>query len=570
MAEDRRDEQQEVKLGERQGEVREERRGKRLEEGQSKVREVRFDEGLDVRQSDGREERQSGRRVEGRREKQGEQDEVREVRRDERLDVRRGEAQDARHDKGLLDMRQGEVREERRLPQLVMRREGLAELPPVRLPEPGYELRSFQPGDEEHWERLVEKAFGWRRGFRERIASHYYFRPDRVLFVCHDGVPVATACAWQETEWGEDCGYLHMVGVDPAFAGQGLGYAVSLSALHRMRLDGKDRVVLETDDFRLPAVKTYVKLGFRPDAPTEELQARWREVFRKLNLPYGVKVSSATRPGSAAAMNEDAVVVNAEAHVYGVVDGVSAMLPYRSPAGLSGGAIAARLLAEELVAPDPGLDLREAVLRANAELMRRMEEAGVDVAGKWKRWGAVFAVAKWCGTHIEYVQSGDCMLLARYRDGSVRVLTRNQVAEFDLQALNAKQRLLESGGLTGEELSARLKPIFKCNRDKANAPDGYSVMNGDPALAYTMEYGRLSRANVVRLYAVTDGMFHFIENDEDPRKWEKLADTLDEQGLEPYMDELERQEELDASCVKHPRHKKSDDKSAVIVELPGC
>ncbi|MFD2331322.1 GNAT family N-acetyltransferase [Cohnella sp. GCM10020058] len=459
--------------------------------------------------------------------------------------------------------------QQRQLPQLVMRRSNLADLPPFRLPE-GYACRSFEPGDEAHWERIVKLAFGWERSFREYIQSHFYYRPGRVLFLCREGIPVATACAWQEPEWGEDWGYLHMVGVDPAFAGQGLGYAVSLAALHRMQEDGKACAVLETDDFRLPAVRTYLKLDFRPDVPDEALRNRWKLVYRELGLPYGVKVASATRPGSAAAANEDALVVYPESHVYGVVDGVSAMLPYKDEAGFTGGRIAAGLLAEALGAGagDADFDLADAVLRANASLMDRMLAAGVDVASKWKRWGAVFAVVRWRCTHLEYVQAGDCMLLARYRDGSVRTLTRNQVAAFDLKALQAKQQLLKNGTLPAEKVSQRLKPVFKCNRDKANAPDGYAVMNGDPALAYTMEYGRISCANVVRLYAVTDGMFHFIENDDDPRKWEKLADALDERGIELYMDQLEREEALDPDCERHPRHKKSDDKSAVILELP--
>ncbi|BBI33504.1 GNAT family N-acetyltransferase [Cohnella abietis] len=455
--------------------------------------------------------------------------------------------------------------EERQLPQLIMRRT-LENLPEVQLPE-GYVLRSFQPGDEKHWERIVEKAFRRIRSFQEEIRSHFYFQPDRVLFVCAGELPVATACAWQEPAWEDDSGYLHMVGVDPEHSGRGLGYQISLAALRQMIVDGRFHALLETDDFRLPAVRTYVKLGFTPDAPTESLRSRWGIVYRKLNLPCGVEVKQATRPGSATTANEDAVVINAEADIYGVIDGVSAMLPYRDDEGRTGGFIASRLLAEELGSGESGLDLRAAVLRANATLMDRMLAAGVDVAGKWKRWGAVFAVVKLSRNRVEYVQSGDCMLLARYKDGSVRVLTRNQVAEFDLKALNAKRQLSVKGNLTEEVIASRLKALFKCNRDKANAPDGYSVMNGDPALEYTMEYGSLSSANLQRIYAVTDGLFHFIENDEDPLKWQKLATRLDEQGIESYMDELVKEEELDSSCERYPRHKKSDDKSAVIIDL---
>jgi hypothetical protein len=316
----------------------------------------------------------------------------------------------------------------------------------------------------------------------------------------------------------------------------------------------------------LAAIKTYLKLGFSPDDSGEaRLRQRWREAYRRLNVPFGLTVRAFTRPGNPSRLNEDAVVVNARSQIYGVIDGVSAMAPYQDETGRTGGAIAAQMLSEELSGEVN--DLREAVLQANARLLRKMEEANVDTAGKWRRWGAVFAIVRWRETHVEYAQSGDCMLLARYKDGSVRVVTRNQVAGFDLRALNAKKQLQESG-LTNEEIASRLKPIFKCNRDKANAPDGYSVMNGDPALEYMMESGRLSRAGLAKLYALTDGMFHFIENDEDPNKWEKLLDDLDRLGIEGYMEELIRQEERDPHGSRYPRHKKSDDKSALILEFP--
>ncbi|MCD9020335.1 protein phosphatase 2C domain-containing protein [Cohnella silvisoli] len=278
-------------------------------------------------------------------------------------------------------------------------------------------------------------------------------------------------------------------------------------------------------------------------------------------------IQAATRPGSPLKPNEDALVLNERNRIYGVVDGVSSMVKYYDDEGKTGGWIAAQLLAAELHEESPELDLRVAVLRANWRLRQRMQEAGIDMAAKWKRWGAVFAVVKIHDDHFEFVQSGDCMIFARYNDGSIRTLSRNQVAGFDLQSLRAKHALKELGVLTDEEIGNRMRPIHEANRNKANTLKGYSVMNGDPALASFMEYGHISRANVHKVYAVTDGMFHFIENDEDPHKWEKFIARLEEAGIEPYMDQLVEQEELDPLCEEHPRHKKSDDKSAVIVEF---
>ena len=46
--------------------------------------------------------------------------------------------------------------------------------------------------------------------------------------------------------------------------GKNLGYSLSLAALNYFRKKGIKEVFLYTDDFRLPAIKTYLKLGFKP------------------------------------------------------------------------------------------------------------------------------------------------------------------------------------------------------------------------------------------------------------------------------------------------------------------
>jgi mycothiol synthase len=175
---------------------------------------------------------------------------------------------------------------DRKTPQLVMMRK-LDDLPEVELPE-GYELRSFQPGDERTWERIIAEAFDRdvpRGQFGTRIADREAFRPERVLFMCHNGEPVATASAWHVEKYGPETGYVHMVGALPGHQGKGLGYQVSLAALHRMAEERLRRAALQTDDFRLAAVKTYLKLGFEPVLVDENQRQRWAEVLRALGLP---------------------------------------------------------------------------------------------------------------------------------------------------------------------------------------------------------------------------------------------------------------------------------------------
>lgn len=165
--------------------------------------------------------------------------------------------------------------------QLVMRRENLCGLPAVTLPA-GFSVRCFAPGDQAAWNRMVVDV--WAIDFDEKIMADAYFAPERVQFICHDDVPVATATAWYQAD--DPCvGVVHMVASNPAYRGRGLGLQVTAAALHQMRADGKVAATLTTDDFRLAAIKTYLKLGFAPLASGEGHAERWDAVLGQLGWP---------------------------------------------------------------------------------------------------------------------------------------------------------------------------------------------------------------------------------------------------------------------------------------------
>jgi len=179
------------------------------------------------------------------------------------------------------------------LPSLVMRR-GPEPLPSLTLP-PGVRLRVFEEGwGPAAWEHVVNTAFGRDFTFDGKMRAEPAYRPERILFLEQGGAPcghrhvssciVAVAAAWQRDKWPPGTGYLHYVAVLPEARGNGLGYWVSLAALHQMRREGNSRALLETQDERLPAIKTYLKLGFVPDLEGHEsYKARWEEIMAQLN-----------------------------------------------------------------------------------------------------------------------------------------------------------------------------------------------------------------------------------------------------------------------------------------------
>ena len=173
--------------------------------------------------------------------------------------------------------------------QLRMVRPNLEDLPELELPI-GYRMRTYRKGDEVHWARIISDSFGGRertaQDTENEITNRDVFVPDGFYFATHCDVPVGTACAWRQSVDEKDVGYVHMVGVVAEHTGHKLGKWVSLAVLCYFRDNNFKCSMLDTDDFRVPAIKTYLNLGFIPVYVEAEQPERWRNIFEKLELAH--------------------------------------------------------------------------------------------------------------------------------------------------------------------------------------------------------------------------------------------------------------------------------------------
>ncbi len=83
-------------------------------------------------------------------------------------------------------------------------------------------------------------------------------------------------------------GYLHMVKMLMSERGKGIGQAMSDFSIEEFRKRGINEVYLTTDDFRIPAIKTYLKSGYLPiiyTDPESDMLARWDKIFNDINYP---------------------------------------------------------------------------------------------------------------------------------------------------------------------------------------------------------------------------------------------------------------------------------------------
>ena len=163
--------------------------------------------------------------------------------------------------------------------QLLMRRKNLCELPPLTPPKE-LVIHTEDERSKESWERIIDNSFGSTHSY-SMITEDPSYAPDRVFFVREHTQDDATACAFARGEFPGE-GYVHMVGAHAWAQGIGAGYWAVLACLYRFREDGMDSAVLTTDDWRLPAIATYLKLGFEPVMADDGHEERWKKVRETL------------------------------------------------------------------------------------------------------------------------------------------------------------------------------------------------------------------------------------------------------------------------------------------------
>jgi len=154
----------------------------------------------------------------------------------------------------------------------------------------GYLLRTYRDDDTQNFLELItsdgesmnDAAWNW---YRDNLL------PDG-LFVVESPIArlVATAGAVHNPNpgryyfpFGGELGYLI---VDQAHRGRALGKAVSIAVVRRFQQAGYKNIRVCVQEHRLPAIRTYLGVGFEPLLHSKEMEERWKLVCEKLGMTF--------------------------------------------------------------------------------------------------------------------------------------------------------------------------------------------------------------------------------------------------------------------------------------------
>jgi len=152
----------------------------------------------------------------------------------------------------------------------------------------GYSIRTFQPGDEaafldlmahldfEPWDK-AKLAYN----LNKVIPEGWFFAAD-----CSCRIVATAMCQHNYSGQSPFTGDVGWVACHPDHRGKGLGLALCARVIQRFLEAGYTAIQLHTEYFRLPAIKTYLRIGFVPLINSSEVSSLWQEACTRLDWPF--------------------------------------------------------------------------------------------------------------------------------------------------------------------------------------------------------------------------------------------------------------------------------------------
>ena len=159
-------------------------------------------------------------------------------------------------------------------------------MPSVPDPTPGYQLRHATLEDRHSYAQTFATAFDDPSPFGD-LMKHTL--PDGFFVVEHlpTGTVVAasTAAVYKKSQH-PDGHSLQWVVAHSDHRGTGAGQATIAAASQVLVDHAPNYSYLSTDDFRIPAISIYLKLGWKPLLYQDDQIGRWVRIFGILDIPF--------------------------------------------------------------------------------------------------------------------------------------------------------------------------------------------------------------------------------------------------------------------------------------------
>ena len=140
----------------------------------------------------------------------------------------------------------------------------------------------------EQWLDIMQYGLSSKREdasyYETTMLKQPWYDENQCFFIVEDGKAIATLTVVSDPEKKD--GLFHMVGSLPECRGRGIGHLLCEIGEYVLKTTGMQTARLSTDDFRVPAIKAYIRTGFKPDLSTEDYVQRWDALRKDHNIRF--------------------------------------------------------------------------------------------------------------------------------------------------------------------------------------------------------------------------------------------------------------------------------------------
>ena len=284
-----------------------------------------------------------------------------------------------------------------------------------------------------------------------------------------------------------------------------------------------------------------------------------------------MKTQTVLEKGSART-NEDYLVI--QDNIFAVFDGATSLTAHRYSQGRTGGELAARTAGS--VFRKNHFPLTRLAGMANREIMAQMDRNGVDTQKKENLWSTSAAAVRIQKECLEWIQTGDAVIILIYDNGSHQVLAGRD--DHDYETLSMWKRLVtnrrhpetapaenrvpdQKVPAIRQALASQIKKV----RRQMNVT--YGVLNGEPEAERFINQGMETLGRVTDILMFTDGLTIPRTMPEKRKDFSPLVSAYQSFGLDGLRDMIRLKEREDPDCLAFPRFKCHDDMAAIAISL---
>lgn len=256
-------------------------------------------------------------------------------------------------------------------------------------------------------------------------------------------------------------------------------------------------------------------------------------------------------------LNEDAFTVTD--NLFGVFDGATSLTRQTFEDQKTGGFFASQI-ARDIFHQNHG-SLSCLARKANNAILAKMLENGVDVSDRSALWSTSCAVVRVEHDRIEWVQTGDSLILIVHEDGTYEIPVKNY--DHDRETLLMWKKLAGSSGK--KKIHEILKDQIRKVRSEMNVT--YGVLNGESGFARFLNTGSVPKKNVKHVLLFTDGLFLPSSHPDQEPDFGMFVSIFLAGGLKALRDHVRGLECSDPDCRHFPRFKTHDDIAAISISF---